>query len=109
MAIKKLTLLSFTIIRRLAERLTRYPTNSLTIGRDKARIERHAARLRGEIPPWTKERLPKLYHNTPEGKRETARKKREEYLNRPIVQARELPPDVRDPRADELQRIDRRD
>jgi hypothetical protein len=109
LAIKKLTSLSFTNVRRLAERLARYSTNSLTIGRDKARKERHAARLRGEIPPWTKERLPKLYHNTPEGKREAARKKREEYLSRPIVPARVLPPDVRDPRADELQRINRRD
>jgi hypothetical protein len=109
LAIQKLTSLSFTNVRRLAERLARYSTNSLTIGRDKARKERHAARLRGEIPPWTKERLPKLYHNTPEGKREAARKKREEYLSRPIVPARVLPPDVRDPRADELQRINRRD
>jgi hypothetical protein len=109
LAIKKLTLLSFTIIRRLAERLTRYSTDSLEIGRDNARIERAAARLRGEIPPWTKERLPKLYHNTPEGKKGAARKKREAYLNRPIVPARVLDPDVRDPRADERQRLNRRD
>jgi hypothetical protein len=77
--------------------------SSTEIGRNKARKERVGARLRGEIPPWTRECIPKLYHNTPEGKREAARKKREAYLNRPLVPAAVLPSDVSDPRAEEHQ------
>ncbi|EFX76672.1 hypothetical protein DAPPUDRAFT_248750 [Daphnia pulex] len=82
---------------------------SIEIGLDKARKKRAEARLRGEIPSWTPECLPKLYHNTPEGKRKNARKKREAYLSRPLVPAAVLPPDVHDPRAEEHQRRSRRD
>jgi hypothetical protein len=72
------------------------------IGRDKARKERYQARLRGEIHPWTRECLPKLYHNTQEGKREA-------YKNSSLLPASVVPPDIHDPRAEEHYRRLRRE
>jgi hypothetical protein len=40
------------------------------MGHKKQRQERAEARARGELPPWTGPRLPRAYHNTPEGRRE---------------------------------------
>jgi hypothetical protein len=53
--------------------------------RARQRRARTAARQRGEIPPSTEPVLPKLHHNTPEGKCEA-------FLRRPLFQACVLPP-----------------
>jgi hypothetical protein len=58
--------------------------SSSKIGRATQRKKRAEARERGEIPKWTVPILPKLHHNTREGKRKA-------FLRRPQVEPSVVP------------------
>ena len=76
-------LLSIIIVRRLRGAPKAFLL-STKIGRATQRKKRAEARERGELPKWTGPIVPKLHHNTREGKREA-------FLRRPLVEPCVLP------------------